>query len=567
MVAPFLFLFACSNDYKVVELPSEAYALNVSSPEYGAFFGDEPVVVSGTIQPANAVLTVDGQQVIADENGAFTYELPIADAYEIVDIQMPQADIRSRIPVFSGQHPSETWPGGLAARVLPSGLDALGAQLGALVDETGWASLISAQLPELDTGWIGLQPVGVLHEPTVVAMSGTDDGIAIDFTLNNVGIEYELWFDVFGTVSTEPVSFYFNEIAIGSTAAPIIDDSGVLIFSLLEANVVLDDPDITFGQLQGQILEWLIEQANDFILVPISELILDTILSELGSVELGGPFAFETDLMGTPLGIELSDIYGDPEGLAIGLDVALGTTLAEVTNIVPMPGVNDAPDAQLAVALHEGLFQSLLSDQLLTLLNQNLDLSGSFGDILGAGIETLPGGDDAPSGDGWCLTLDPGTATVVRMQEGIEPLVVLYIPDLKVNVGIKDDNDCEDWLVASMATEVGLRVKEGSKLGIDLSIPEGAILYYGADEYQEAEVVTGLAGYLEGIIGLVGGFAEIDLAELLGGGATDELGLPLGDITLEITDSRPLVAEDGSWPEGLYALSMNLWGVEAPEAE
>ena len=173
MVAPFLFLFACSNDYKVVELPSEEYALTVLSPEYGAFFGDEPVMVSGTIQPANAVLIVDGQQVIADENGAFTYELPIADAYDIVDIQMPQADIRSRIPVFSGQHPSETWPGGLAARVLPSGLDALGAQLGALVDETGWASLISAQLPELDTGWIGLQPVGVLHEPTVVAMSGT----------------------------------------------------------------------------------------------------------------------------------------------------------------------------------------------------------------------------------------------------------------------------------------------------------------------------------------------------------------------------------------------------------
>ena len=176
-------------------------------------------------------------------------------------------------------------------------------------------------------------------------------------------------------------------------------------------------------------------------------------------------------------------------------------------------------------------------DQLLTLLNQNLDLSGSFGDILGAGIETLPGGDDAPNGDGWCLTLDPGTATVVRMQEGIEPLVALYIPDLQVNVGIKDGDDCEDWLVASMATEVGLKVKEGSKLGIDLSIPEGAILYYGADDYTEAEVVEGLAGYLEGIIGLVGGLAEIDLAELLGGGATDERGLPLGDIT--IRNHRP----------------------------
>ena len=141
------------------------------------------MLVSGIIQPANAVLTIDGQQVIADETGAFPLNLPIAGACEIVDVQMPQADIRERIPVFSGQHPSETWPGGMAARVLPSGLDALGAQLGALVDETGWADLISEQLPELDGGWIGLQPVGVLHDPTVVAMSGSEDGIAIDFTL------------------------------------------------------------------------------------------------------------------------------------------------------------------------------------------------------------------------------------------------------------------------------------------------------------------------------------------------------------------------------------------------
>ena len=140
------------------------------------------------------VLTIDGQQVIADETGAFSTELPIAGARKWM------ADATGRHSradsVFSGQHPSETWPGGMAARVLPSGLDALGAQLGALVDETGWADLISEQLPALDGGWIGLQPVGVLHDPTVVAMSGSEDGIAIDFTLNNVGIEYELWFDV-----------------------------------------------------------------------------------------------------------------------------------------------------------------------------------------------------------------------------------------------------------------------------------------------------------------------------------------------------------------------------------
>ena len=556
-------LFGCQNEYKIVEQDADAYSLELSAPEYGAFYGDGPIPVEGVVSPVGAVLTVDGLQVETDSEGRFSLELPIDYSYEIVDVQLPQADIRERVPVFSGSHPSDTWPGGMAARLLPEGLDMLGQQLGALVDETGWSDQISSQLPETDSGWIGLRPVGVVHDPTVVAMSGTENGVAVHFTLNNVGIAYELWIDTAFYQSVEPVSFIFGEIAIGATAAPIIDEDGILIFSLLDANVVMDDPDITFGALQGQILEWLLDQGSSFILEPLSELIIDGVLSQLGSVELGGPFAFETDLMGTPLGIALSDIYGDPEGLALGLDVALGTSLDDVENIVPMPGVSDAPNAQLAVAIHEGLFQQILSDQLLGLLNQNLDLGGSFGDILGAGIVNLPGGEDAPDGDGWCLTLDPGTATVVRMQEGIEPLVALYIPDLKVNVGIKDGSDCEDWLVASMATEVGLKVKEGSKLGIDLEIPEGAILYYGADDYDEAEVVASLGGYLEGMIGLVGGFAEIDLAELLGGG--DALGLPLGDLSLEIVDSQKLLDENSVWPEGLFTLSINLWSDSGEE--
>ena len=52
----------------------------------------------------------------------------------------------------------------------------------------------------------------------------------------------------------------------------------------------------------------------------------------------------------------------------------------------------------------------------------------------------LPGGDDAPDGDGWCLSLNPSDAVVVRFQEGLEPLAYLYVPDLQVQIGIMDGN-------------------------------------------------------------------------------------------------------------------------------
>ena len=563
-----LLFISCNSDNKItndgLDEKPVVYELSINEPQYGEFYGDGPIPVSGTVSPPGAIVMIEGVEVASQADGSFSYDVTVERprAYRIVDVALPVAELDERIPVFTGQDPALTWPGGMSARLLPNGLDVLGATLGGLIDESGWADTITAQLPDVNLGVFGFRPIGVVHEPSLVRMEGASEGLAIDLSLMSVGLEYEIWwFDQNGAEQTGPMYMMFDEVAIGLTAVPSMSEEGLLTFSLIDADLTLDSPDFQFGALEGWLIEWITDNFWTWILEPITENILDTVLAEIGSLDVGGPFAFETDLMGTPLSLGLYDVYGDPDGLALGVELGLGELESDGENIL-IPTQEDAPDAQLAIGLHEGLMQELVSGQLLSLLSQDLDLGGGFGAIIGNGIMTLPGGDDAPEGDGWCLSLAPSDAVVVRFQEGIEPLAYLFVPDLKVEIGIMDGNDCDDWIVASLAAEIGLVVEDGSVLNIDLKIPEGKLLYYGADGYDEEEVLPALANYLETMIGLVGGFAQIDLGDLLGGGGgmgTEQL--PLGDLQLQIIDSHSLWNENPEI-EGLYAISLNLWPSE-----
>ena len=115
---------------------------------------------------------------------------------------------------------------------------------------------------------------------------------------------------------------------------------------------------------------------------------------------------------------------------------------------------------------------------------------------------------------------------------------------------------CQDWLVMNVVGEVGIKVTDGSKIGFDFAIGEGAILYYGASGYDEEAVVEGFGRSLSSLIGLLGGAASIDLADLAGG-ATG-----LGDISISVLDSQKIYDFYDEWPEGLYSVSMNLWATE-----
>ncbi|MBM76567.1 MAG: hypothetical protein CMK59_14260 [Proteobacteria bacterium] len=563
----YLILAACNSDNSVkdADLGSSAinsYQLQVNEPRHGGFYNDSSVPIEGFINPPGATLLIEGIPISTDDQGGFSFELPLDSDYEIIDFELVEGDLTERIPVFRGVDPVDSWPGGITARLLPLGMDVLGAQLGAALDDTGWTEQISAQLPETDWGTGGLYPVGVVQDPTVVALRPAEDGVAVAFTLNNFGIEYSLVYDLFGTTVTDVVSFTIAEIAIGATAVPYFDENGTLIFSLVEADLVMDTPDVQFGMVDGFIVEWLMQAGWDWIMEPIAENILDTVLAEVGSLELGGPFAFETDLMGSTFGLNLYDIYGDLDGLALGVEIAVGDLGYQESVDIPVPTQETTPDAQLAVALHEGLFQELLSGQLLGLLSQDLDLGGSFGAIIGNGLMALPGGDDAPSGDGWCLDINPGETSLVRMHEGVEPLASLYLPEFKMEAGIQDNGECEKWMEANLVTEVQIVVSEGSKLGFELKIDDGALLYYGSDDYldgdvSEEEVIEALGNYLETMLGLIGGVAEIDLAEFLGGAGDSQL--PLEGLSISIHDSTKMLDSSGEELPGLYALSIDLW--------
>jgi len=186
--------------------------------------------------------------------------------------------------------------------------------------------------------------------------------------------------------------------------------------------------------------------------------------------------------------------------------------------------------------------------------------------LAGAGLLTLPGGDSAPDNDGWCISLEPGEARVVRLQDGLEPWAVWYLPDARLLVSTYNDG-CEPWLEASLAMEVGLEVTEGTQIEMDLNIAEGAVLSYGAtSSWEEEEVIAGLSLVVSGFLSLAGDQLSFDLADLFGGlgdlgggGEADPLGGLLGDISPQILDSRAQLLEDGAHPEGLYAVSLTLW--------
>ena len=526
------------------------FDLEVTSPAYGAFLGDAPVLVEGRVSRTAAVVTVEGEEVDVADDGTFSVELPVGYAYRNVDIaaELYGVERTERIPVFRGHDPADTWPDGLTLRLGPEGLDNLGVMVGGMIDDLGWDAMILDALPVIETDVLNLVPVAVTHAPTVVELTPAEAGIDAAVSLRDVAIELSLEVPDLGLVV--PVSVGYTEIDIGALAVPEVDDAGMVSLVLTDAVLDLQEPVVTVADLDGVLLELLME-AVSWPLEPMSETLLTMVLDNFGVLELGGPFAFQTDLMGTSVDLRLSDLYGD----LAGVGGALGLGLGEPAPVGPLPIPTPAelpPGADVAVGLHEGLIQVMVAKAgLLDMLHQDIELAGAMGEVLGSGIRALPGGDDAPDdGDGWCLAVDPGTAWVTRLQEGTDPLAAIYLPDALVEIGVMDGSSCDDWLVARVALEVGLEV-DGTALGIDLAVPEGVIVEYGAEGEDEEEVIAALGTWLESVMGLLGGMMDLDLADLMGGG---ELGM-LGDISPEVVDSRPL--EGG--PEGLYAVSLSLW--------
>jgi hypothetical protein len=338
-------------------------------------------------------------------------------------------------------------------------------------------------------------------------------------------------------------------------ASPSVDDAGMLWLDLSESTVAMDDPEITLGSADLWLLEFVTEAALDWVVEPLAEALFDVALESFGSIPLGGPYTFGTDLMGRSLDVALIDVYSQTSGLGAELDVALEDFPSQPVTL-PAPVVTNA-SADVGVGLHEGLLDEMFRGLLTEALTQEIVLPGSFGELIGTGVRALPGGETVPAGEGWCLSLSPQPAQVVRLAPGLEPLAQVYMPDLFVDIGIQQGGVCVPWLQASVAAKVGLEVEEGTKIGPDVEFVEGALLYYGATTaWKEEEVVDGLLTFLGGAAVLFGGMVEIDLAEMLVG--TMDNGA-FGEITPRIVSSEPLVDAQSGWVEGAYAIGIQLW--------
>ena len=533
--------------------------LVVTAPAYGEFAYGNTIVVEGTVIPASAELRVEDEVAEVNEDGTFAVEVPLDHAYRNLDVLARSGDDEQtwRTPVFSGAPPAETWTGGATARLLPDGLDRLGPVIGAVIDDAGWSEGLEAGLPSVQSDYLSLTPDGLSHDATDVILAPADQGVDVTATLNGLSLSYELLVTLGGSWSF-PIVFGFDEVTLSALAIPTLDESGIIWLSLSDAAVDLGEADMEFGILEGWIVEWLLDVANDYITEPLADWLLSYVLDSYGTLEVGGPFATEFDLLGTGVAIDLADLWADGEGPAAILAMDLDGAVAADPLLMAAPVDADVGDADVALAVHEALMDVLITDTALDLLEQEIQLGGTFGAVIGTAMEALPGGGDIPDNDGWCVSLEPGTAHVVRFQEGVEPLAVLYLPDLRFDVEVEIDGSCEEWLEASLAVEAGLAVEDGTALGFDVQVPEGVVLEYETtDEWQEAEVIEGIAGLIGSLITLAGGFVDLDLADLLGG-LGDGL-LPEGTLELAVVDCQPMVDENGDPIEGLYAVAARLF--------
>lgn len=553
-------LGGCKNEYDL-SLSEDLIDLRVTSPEYGEFLGDGPILVRGTVSPPQASVFVEGELVEHDSSGYFETTLPLEYAYKIVDVEANfyGAEERIRVPVFDRHDPMETFPGGLSTRITDAGLAQVGEGLGPLVDELGWQDLLLGIVPPIDTALFSVTPVGLVHEPSAVVLDGVAGGIDVGVALREVTIVTEL--SVAGAAPV-PMDITYDEIRLTLLAVPRVDADGMLFLELGEPTIDIGEPSVSVSGANSLLLGLLLTAVSDG-LGGLSGGLGGLLGGSLGEIPLGGPYAFDFDLLGMPIGLRLSDVGGDPEGALLGLGLGLGEPAPPVFD-VPY-GSDLDPDTHVVLGLHEAVLHAAVTGGLLDMLNQDLNLGGAFGELIGNGIEEIPGGDEAPEGDGWCLSIAPQPAQVVRLQQGVEPLGVVYLPDVLVDIGRQQGSDCEPWLLASLAFELDLEVNRGTEIGFGLKVTDGAVLKYATtDEWTEEEVIEGLGEFIQGSTALLLGQFSLDLADLAGGlGGADllgGLGGAMPPIELTIRDSQPIYDANGEHPEGLFAVSLGLFG-------
>ena len=531
--------------------------LSITSPEALSFVGDR-VAVRGQVNRPDAWVWVEGRRASVGNDGNFYVEIDVPGHLRIIDIEASapeQPHLQERRTVLGGTDPADTWPGAVTMRFTPTGVDHLAEVIEGLVVELDLAGQLAGALPDLELGGFRATPLGISHWPVSADMTSSTNGLELTVEVPEVVLSYDI---VTGTfLGDGRVELGIERITLGATLDPVIDGSGVLALAISDTTIDLDDPIIRLGGLTVPALENLAGTAVGG-LGDLLEGLLDGLVGGLGQVDLFGPIAFESDLFGTPIALSVDRLASDDQGIAALLGVDLGT--GPTGTRLAVPTADQAGfQADLAVAIHEGLFQPLLQSDLLALLEQDLRLDGLFGEIIGLPITNLPGGDDVPDDrTGWCMAIEVGDASLVRLADGLDPMATVVLPEVVLDIGVSVPGDsCMHWLDATIAMEADLAVTSGTALGFDLRIVDGTVDHYATtDDWDEREVIDGLGTLIDAATSLLGSSLQLDLLDLLGGlGELDAL----GEVQPRLVDQQPVVTQRGEVVPGLKILSVSIW--------
>ncbi len=547
-----LSLLACVRE-NLVE-PRAPLALDLRTPTYGAYLGDTRTIrVEGSVSPVDAQVLVNRVAIPVADDGSFDVALPWqgdARAF-VVDVFALDGDqkIRELRPVFDGDDPRATDPGAISGRLTPTGLDALEPLVEDQLAALGLEDLLSAAIPAIETEWFSLVPGGVVLGGIEADLSPGFADVGVAVTVVDITATLEL---VAGEW-TLPMSLT-TTASLGARGTPDVDADGLVTLTLTDGVVELSDPNIGFSG--SDLPDWLADLLLDPIaslLTVLGDTLADTLLSQAGPLELGGPFAFEVPLGGADLAARLVDLDADLDGLALGATVATdGDAPDTLPNDLALLGgtTNTGEPYHLGFAVHEGLVNTVVDAAIGDFLNFELPLSGTLADVFGGGIEALPGGGDLPAErDGYCLSVSAGQARVARMVAGVgEPLATLWLPDVRFDIETLTGGDCDPWLSTSILAKVDL-VLDGTEVSADLEAVEVRVVDYRANAAWDATAVE-IGELFTGLAGLLAGTLSFDLADLLGGA-----GLA---VEPELVGVAPLVGPDGT-SDGRWAFYLDVF--------
>ncbi len=523
---PIVALMGCTQSGTLNEEPP-AFALTLEVPSAGAFLGDVTVArVAGVVSPPTAEVLVEGVRVPVDAEGAFEAEVWLEDALR-VDVQAlyEGEELREHVSVFTGVDPLSSWPGALSARVTPSGLAGLGGLLGAYVDGLFEDAIPLGFLPSFSFGGVGFGVDSLTRGEIEVEVQPTDEGLVADVVIPDAALNMSLTGSVLGIPFTWPASIGMSELGIGGRVDLFLDEAGNLMLAFDEPDIVIGDPEIDFNVAGFGWLNSLLGNlvGGDGLL----EGLLGAALADAPPIQvLQGPLAFEQDLLGMPLSLALTDFATDADGLGVQASVGMGEALPpSVTGDFPIPP--GLPQVDLVLAAHEGLVQGLVGSSIVESLSGELPIE-AFSGLLNIPMSNLPGGDQIPDNEGWCMMLDPGEARLGRFVSGLEPMASIFLPEAEVTMGlrIRGEAECQPWLQALVGVQLDVHA-DGTAISLDISMDDAFVLVYGAEDVDPVVVGDAFVGVLDGVLGLAGGFLSFDLGELLAGGGLP--GMPGGD--------------------------------------